>query len=297
MASLQRKLFVLFAAVSGDSRLYAKLGSAEALHAVERCMTRIERAVAVHGGRVVKIIGDELMAVFDSADATFQAACEMARRIDAIPPVSGVKLSVRVGFHLGPLVEQDHDVVGEAVDIAARLIGVSKAGQIFTSKEAVDAFSSVLRKATQRVEDVTVRSALDEDLAVFAVQWRESPELHPHVLHPSAPESQPSLRLRHAGVVVEVDKDTRALSFGRDASNTVIIADRRASRTHARIERRNASLVLVDQSTNGTYVTFEGELEFALKHEEVPLRNRGRIAFGHSSRDTSAEVVEFFIVD
>jgi class 3 adenylate cyclase len=297
MASLQRKLCVLYAAVSGDSRLYAKLGSAEALHAVERCMTRIERAVAVHGGRVIKVIGDELMAVFDSADAAFQAACEMAQRIDAIPPVSGVKLSVRVGFHLGPASEQDHDVVGEAVDIAARLIGVSKAGQIFTSTAVVDALSSVLRNATQRVDESSVKGGLDRDFPVFAVQWRESPELHHHSPQSAIPGTQPSLRLRHAGVVVEVDKESPALTFGRDASNTVIIADRRASRIHARIERRNASLVLIDQSTNGTYVTFEGELEFALKHEEVPLRNRGRIAFGHSSRDLSAEVVEFFIAD
>jgi hypothetical protein len=55
--------------------------------------------------------------------------------------------------------------------------------------------------------------------------------------------------------------------------------------------------VLVDQSTNGTYVTFQGELEFALKNEEIPLRGRGRIAFGHSSRDSNAEIVEYEIND
>jgi hypothetical protein len=42
-------------------------------------------------------------------------------------------------------------------------------------------------------------------------------------------------------------------------------------------------------------VTFDGELEFALKHEEVILRGHGRIAFGHSARDKNAEVVEFHV--
>ncbi|MGB0127333.1 MAG: adenylate/guanylate cyclase domain-containing protein [Rhodocyclaceae bacterium] len=295
MASLQRKICVLFAAVSGDSRLYAKLGSAEALYAVERCMSRIERAVAVHGGRVVKVIGDELMAVFDSADAAVQSASEMAQRIDAIPPISGVKLSVRVGFHLGPVTEKDGDVLGETVDIAARLIGLSKAGQMFTSREVVSALPLFLNRASKRIEGVSVKGALGEDLAVFSVQWQESAELSQLGLHVSLPEGLPTLRLRHAGVVVDVERERRAVSFGRDSGSDLIIADRRASRNHARIERRSTHYVLVDQSTNGTYVTFDGELEFALKHEEVPLRNRGRIAFGHSSRDASAEVVEFFI--
>ena len=73
-----------------------------------------------------------------------------------------------------------------------------------------------------------------------------------------------------------------------------MIADRRASRTHARIERRRDKFVLIDQSTNGTYVTFDGEAEFALKREEVILRGKGRICFGHAF-DAGAEIVEFAV--
>jgi hypothetical protein len=43
--------------------------------------------------------------------------------------------------------------------------------------------------------------------------------------------------------------------------------------------------MLVDQSTNGTFVTVEGEAEFVLKREETILRNRGRIVFGHAWAD------------
>lgn len=292
----QHNLCVLFADVSGDSRLYEKLGSAEALHAVERCMTRMERAVAVHGGRVVKIIGDELMAVFESADSALQASCEMEQRIDGLPPVSGVKLSVRIGVHLGPVLEENNDIFGDTVNVAARMVGLSKAGQIFTTGDCVSALSPLVRQATRRVEEFSVKST-NGDIGVFEVQWRDSPELTLRASHFMAPEAQAHLRLRHANIDVEVDDSREALSFGRDADNDLIVADRRASRNHARIERRNERYVLVDQSTNGTYVTFDGELEFALKHEEVPLRGRGRIAFGHSSRDRNAEIVEFFLSD
>ena len=64
--------------------------------AVDRCMKRMERAVEGFGGRIVKLVGDELMATFALADEAFQAGVEMQLRVADLPPVSGVKLAVRV---------------------------------------------------------------------------------------------------------------------------------------------------------------------------------------------------------
>jgi len=72
-----------------------------------------------------------------------------------------------------------------------------------------------------------------------------------------------------------------------------VLADRKASRVHARIERRRDKYFLVDQSTNGTYVTFAGEAEIALRREEVMLRGSGRITFGHSIAESADETVDF----
>ena len=60
-----------------------------------------------------------------------------------------------------------------------------------------------------------------------------------------------------------------------------------------RSERRRDKYVLVDQSTNGTYVTFRGETEFMLKREETILRGRGRISFGHAFNSDGSETIEF----
>jgi pSer/pThr/pTyr-binding forkhead associated (FHA) protein len=70
--------------------------------------------------------------------------------------------------------------------------------------------------------------------------------------------------------------------LGRDPENDVVIADRMASRLHARIERRRDKFVLVDQSSNGTYVTVEGEPEIHVRREEIILHGRGQISFGHA---------------
>ncbi len=296
MPKLQQNLCVLFADVAGSDRLYEKLGNAEALYAVDRCMKRMERGVAIHSGRVVKIIGDEMMAVFQDADSAIQAACEVQQRIDSLPPVSGVKLSIRAGLHFGPAQERNKDLFGDAVDMAARMVALATGGQIVTTAATVAVLSQLLREAA-RALDAQGAQGKPEGVGVFEVIWRDNPELTMKTSQFMKVEPLPMLRLRHEGIDVQLDAMRDALSFGRDAGNDLIVADRRASRIHARIERRVNHYFLVDQSTNGTYVTFDGELEIALKKEEVPLRGRGRIAFGHSSRDVSAEIVEFELDD
>ena len=55
-----------------------------------------------------------------------------------------------------------------------------------------------------------------------------------------------------------------------------------ASRHHARIEKRKDHFVLIDQSTNGTYVTISGRTEIAVRRSEFVLYGSGQIAFGDS---------------
>ena len=83
--------------------------------------------------------------------------------------------------------------------------------------------------------------------------------------------------------------------IGRDAGCDIVVAEPKASRQHARIERRRDKFFLTDQSTNGTYVTFAGESEIVLRREEAMLRRSGRIVFGHSASDAGGDVVEFSI--
>src|SRR5262249_62196537 len=100
------------------------------------------------------------------------------------------------------------------------------------------------------------------------------------------------LALHHCGVTRRVNAMTSLLTMGRDEHNDIVITDKRASRHHARIERRRDKFALVDASANGTYVTFEGEPELLLHREEVLLKGRGHISFGHSY-ESPEQAVEF----
>lgn len=297
MTGKERMLSILFADVSGSTRLYEKLGDTEALRAVERCIKRMERSIDGFRGRVVKTIGDEVMAVFEQAEDAFQAAVDMQLRIEDLPPVSGVKLGIRLGFHTGPVIEDKDDYFGDTVNTAARLTGLAKAGQILTSGETIAQLPELLRESTRDLDQMAVKGKA-EQLNVFEVLWQEGEELTmkaPSLKAGGGAATIKPVRLcvRHAGKVLVVDDKKGTLSLGRDASCDLVITDRRASRNHAKIERRGDKYVLTDISTNGTYVTFSGEPEFFLRREDLILRGSGRIAFAGSASNESMDVIEF----
>lgn len=297
MSGNERELAVLFADVSGSTRLYEKLGDTEALRAVERCIKRMERAVEAFSGKVVKTIGDEVMAVFETAEDAFNAASEMQQRITDLPPVSGVKLAIRLGFHFGQVIEDKGDYFGDTVNTAARLAGLAKPGQALTSGEAVSRLPELLQLSTRDLEQMSVKGKV-EGLHVFEVLWQEGEELTMKAPSIHAGAKAPvnagaRLCIRYGGEVIVVDEKRPTITLGRDASCDLVIQDRRASRNHGKIERRGDKFVLTDISTNGTYVQFKGEQEFFLRREDLILRGNGRIAFAASVDSDGADIAEY----
>jgi adenylate cyclase len=291
-----RKLAILFADVSGSTTLYEKLGDRTALAAVESVIEILKRAVASNRGRVVKTIGDEVMAVFDTADLAFQAAVDMQTHTDELPAINEVKLGIRIGFHAGPVLEERGDVFGDAVNTAARMAGLAKSGQIITSGPTVDALSPTLREGIRDLDALPVKGNLDE-IRVSEVLWQDGGEttmMAPRGTGLAAASTV--LRLEHGGKVLRMEPGGKStFVVGRDPGNDVVIADKMASRVHGRIERRRDRFYYVDQSTNGTYVTNEGDSELVIKRDQIMLRSRGRMCFGPSSADAEAEVVAFFL--
>src|SRR2546428_8154963 len=136
-----RQATVLFADVSGTTKRYETAGDAAALTAIGHCIERMRKAAESTGGRVVKTIGDEIMALFPSPDAAAGAASEMHATIEQLPEVGGAKLGVRVGFHSGPVIHREDDVFGDTVNMAARLVEQAGEGHVITSPETAGPFS------------------------------------------------------------------------------------------------------------------------------------------------------------
>jgi class 3 adenylate cyclase len=284
---------VLFADIAGSTKLYDTLGDTQAKKMVDECINLMRGIVAQYGGRVIKTIGDEVMCVLPDADSGCLAAIDMQIRITALPAVSNVKRAIRVGFHAGPVIEENNDVFGDTVNLSARMAGVAKGMQIITTGMTVSMLSPLLRKSSRSIASLSVKGK-EDDVAVCEVIWQGEDELTTMAPSPAASGGGlASLCLKYGATDLVLDKPNASIVLGRDADCQIAIADRMASRHHARIERRRDKYFLIDQSTNGTYVVFAGESEIALRREEVMLRGQGRIAFGRSVSESTEGTVEF----
>src|SRR5262245_18447173 len=92
---------VLFADVSGSTKLYESAGDAVAVVAIDNVIQVFTGATQENGGRVIKTIGDEVMSVFRSPTGASGSAIEMQTGVVQMAPVAGSKLGMRICFHFG----------------------------------------------------------------------------------------------------------------------------------------------------------------------------------------------------
>lgn len=288
------EMSVLFADISGSTKLYDTLGDARAKAMVDECIAIMRNIVARYGGRVIKTIGDEVMCVLPDADSGHLAAADMQLKISSLEVVGNVRRAIRVGFHFGPVIEENGDVFGDTVNMAARMAGLAKAMQIITTRATVDRLSPALRSSTRGIAALSVKGKGD-DVDVCEVIWQAGEDLTmatASIAHAAKPVR---LNLRHGAQELVLEQANSGIMIGRDASCQIVLTDRMASRVHARIERRRDKFFLIDQSTNGTFVNFAGEAEVVLRREEAMLRGQGRVAFGHSLAESPEETLDFVV--
>ena len=288
-----RQVTVLFADVSGSTKLYESEGDEAAMEAIAVCTDSLRQAVESSGGRVVKIIGDEVMAVFPTPDAAANAASSMQYAIDALPLVGATKLGIRIGFHCGPVIQNDNDIFGDTVNLAARLVEQAAQSQIILSRATADRLGPIFRGFKRPLYAIHVKGKTEE-VGLCELIWRHADDVTMSVSsHAQAKPAPLALRLKYRDQEIVRRRDNDAITMGRDPGCSVVIADSMASRKHCTIERRQDKFVLADQSTNGTYVTAEGGAEILLQREEFRLVKHGWISFGRK-RAEAKEVVEYF---
>lgn len=293
-----RQAAILFADVSASTKLYETAGDVAAHDAIERCIKAMARATGAAHGRVVKTIGDEVMSVFGSPDAAAAAAAEMQVAVDALPTVANNKLGLRIGFHFGPVLQEKDDFFGDTVNLAARLVAQAVKGQIITTSATADMLPPPLRGMTRDLYAINVKGKAEE-ISLCEVIWRRHDEDTTVMVsgrRPSAKKAPVVLKLLYRGKETIRRRDTDSIDIGRDPASGLVISDHMASRQHCTLERRGDRYILKDHSTNGTFVTAEGDSEQHLQREELALRKHGWIAFGQPRAQAAPdEVVEFFV--
>jgi adenylate cyclase len=289
----ERQATVLFANLSGSAELYAAVGDTAAQAAVERRLDLAAQSVTSGGGRVVKRYGHGLMAIFGSPDAAATAAAETQARAETAPGVGGVQLGLRVGFHHGPVLQQGSDVFGDNVNLAARLASLAKKGEVVLSLATAGLLSAGLRSMVRNLYPITVKGK-SEDVDLAELMWRSDAQATVGARPTPAPRpSAPCLRLEYRGQTIVRRRAGDSIGLGRDEDCGLVVDHEMVSRSHCTIERRQGTFVLKDHSTNGTYVTYDGDREVLLRRDELVLGKHGWLALGQP-RAAAPDAVEFF---
>jgi adenylate cyclase len=283
---------VLFADVSGSTKLYDTIGDAAAHDAIELCLKLFSALTEQHGGRVIKTIGDEVMAVFPEASKAGAAARDIQLGINEMAPVGKVRLGVRIGMHQGPVVEKAGDLFGDTVNLAARLTEMASRGQIITSLDTVNLLTPLQKMDCRQLYSIPVKGK-EREVPICELMWTDTDDATQVVAQRASTDAGNALRLVYRSRVVTLGDDKKSVVLGRDNTADLVIPDRMASRAHCEIEKRQDKFVLADRSANGTYLSIDGDREIVLRREEAMLRGHGFIALGQS-RATATEFVEFF---
>lgn len=278
---------ILFADIAGSTGLYEQSGDTVAMAAVVFCVDNLKMATVAHGGRVIKTIGDEVMAVFDTAAQAIQAANSMqADFAGTVGENAGIRL--KIGCHFGSVIEVDGDCFGDTVNLAARLTGLASPDQILTSRETWEALPDYLQATCRKLYSTSVKGRKGKVIIIEALWKQDQGEtmLSDNSAAADAPSTQ--AKISYMGREWTVNEEFPEGSIGRDDKSTVVVKVATASRHHASVILRQRKIVIEDCSSNGTFVKLQNGQELLLRREDLVLAGRVLVGLG-ASLDISGE--------
>jgi class 3 adenylate cyclase len=288
------ELAIVFADVVGSTRLFELLGDLRARDMIATCIEIMRTATDKNNGTVIKTMGDEVMSTFPSAADALNAACQMQKQITAHSQLKteGHSVAIRVGCHYGPVVLESRDVFGSTVHTANRMTSQAKAGQIVTTAATVAQLPPEWRAVVRQIDVATIKGQGSE-VALYEVMWQpdDATSMLPQISLEARRAAR--LRLRFQDREVVVDEDRPNVVMGRAEENDLVVKGNLISRLHARVEISRNKFVLVDQSTNGTFIQIAGGEESFLRRDSMQIKGEGMIGLGRTPEADSPLTIRF----
>jgi hypothetical protein len=175
----------------------------------------------------------------------------------------------------------------------------AKAGQIILTVDAVSRLSPEWRALTRQIDVAPVRGR-SEEVELFEVLWQQedatsmlpSIEIEARIGHRTK-----RVRLDFHGREFVAGDGVETLSMGRAEENDIVVQGALISRIHARIEVARNKVLLVDQSTNGTFVTSDEGKEAFVRRDSVALQGAGLIGLGRPPEQGAADAIRYRVED
>lgn len=287
---------VVFADVSGSSRLYKEVGNDEANRRISDILNRITETTRQHQGVVIKTIGDELMCHFRDANQACEAVIAMQR-------IGEQTLPLRIGMAWGDVIENNADIFGEAVNDAAAVAKIARARQIIATENFRAQLQPQLAARLSHFDEVKLKGGAAAT-RLYRIEWEN--------IHATQAVAKQTVIMAAIGSIqnqlqvsfhlpdgrtdcITLGPKDVPLHIGRDNSQCKLVVDSpMASRDHCHIDYQYGKFVLIDHSTNGTYIKSGDGPQVYLRRQESPLLGKGEISLGEQAGSNQRFVIHFF---
>jgi hypothetical protein len=275
----------------GSTALYESLGNARAAELVTGVTDWIGRVCEAAGGRVVRRMGDGVLAAFGPGAAAFDCAIALQRGQTEhnLAAHQSLPVLIKIGLARGSMIEAETGCVGEAINLATDLSARCGPEQILACGTALD---QIKLNTFARFRNLGAMHILgrSEPMDVFQIEWKNDLNAGVSTVHGTLRvmdffDSVPvgGIRLTWADQQAHFTRSELPIVLGRHEQAHFPVNDVRVSRRHARIYEIDDVLVLEDTSRYGTSVRFaSGNTVLTLRNQECVLHDDCDIAFGTS---------------
>lgn len=310
---------IVFIDLAGSTAAYAALGNAQVADVISKVTQWIGRVCEAHQGRVIKFLGDGVLAEFPHSTQAVEAAVFLQQshteRLQKWP--SPLRMGLKIGMAHGSVVQRGDDAYGDAVNLAARLSDMAGDHAIWIDEsvmaqlrqdhppgrpEPAHGLRPIMDMARYRSLGMMQVRGVPEPHSVFQIEWSEevSTDLMTvggvvHDVEYDSGFADGSIALAWLGATRVFASRELPIVIGRVPDSGFVVGDQRVSRNHARLEFVNGAFVLTDLSSFGTWVRFteNPQAEVQLRRNQCVLHSTGEIALGAPFSDFSAAVVAF----
>jgi GGDEF domain-containing protein len=176
-----KKIAVLFTDIVGSSQYFKSYGDTAGRKMLRQHQDLASPAVIEHGGLVVKLLGDSIMAYFSNPQEALKSAVKIQQKFRGYNQGKDPRnqIHIRIGVHYGDGIVEDNDIFGDVVNMAAKILSLAGGDQIFISDELYQKAQDLSALQAEPVK-VSNKKNILEGLTIYKLIWEDAATFDPY---------------------------------------------------------------------------------------------------------------------
>ena len=177
-----KKIAVLFTDIVGSSKFFKSHGDTAGRKMLRQHQEIASPAVVEHGGIVVKVLGDSIMAYFSNPQEALKSAIKIQQKFQSFNQRKDPRyqIHIRMCIHYGGGIVEDKDIFGDVVNMAAKFLPLAGSDQIFVSHELYTQVQELPSLQFEAVDLPSNKKVL-KGLTIYKLIWDETITFDPYV--------------------------------------------------------------------------------------------------------------------